>query len=567
MIQLLLSSGLLIALLCGCNAAPRTTALPTFAGAANNPKLLVQRLPPIEPIDASLAERSLAEAARGRSFQYGSIVRASFDQPLEELPAPATPNAVEPEPLTPSRPVQKLDAQAKQMSLRPLTLEEVTESVYVSFPAIDALMRESQIAEGKEMAAWGEFDLKLKAESISQPEGFYKNYRNLVRLDQGLMPGGNVFGQYRIGDGYFPIWYGNRETNEGGEFKLGISQPLLRDRALDQRRLDIMQATLRRQQVDPAVQTQLLEFTAAAADAYWSWVAAGAFYDVYAELLRVTVDRNRVFEQRVEQQDMAPIELVQNQRLIAARETKLIEAERKLQQTSIKLSFFLRDAARQPLVPSPALLPAGFPEPTAPPVDRLKGDISRALAMRPEIRELNVLREQAAADRTFGKNLLLPALNATLEASKDVGAQSSPKGDKTPFELEAGLFLDLPAQRRKAQGKIREADGKLAQLAAKRRLVESKITIQLQDAMSALATSYDRLGRARENVRLAKQLENAERQRFDEQDSDLLRVAIQEGAEIEAALLEIEALADYFKAEADYRAALAVDPLAPRGSL
>lgn len=442
-----------------------------------------------------------------------------------------------------------------------LRLRQVIESVYASFPALEVAIREAEIAAGKETAAWGEFDFKVKAESISAPMGYYKNYRNLLKMEQGLLPGGNVFGQYRSGDGDFPVWYGERETNEGGEFKLGFISPVLRDRSIDQRRSDLFQATLRRQQVDPMVQSQLLEFTYAAADAYWSWVAAGLSLDAQQELLRVTVERNRVYEERVKAGDLAQIELVQNERLIAAREAKVIEARRKLQQSAIKLSLFFRDSAGVPAIVPESAKRSEFPQASLPNSQELEQDIQRALQARPELRELDFLREQAKIDLEYGQNLRMPGLNVVLEASKDVGAAASPKGDKTPFELEAGFLFDVPLQRRKADGKIREAEGKLGQIAAKRRFMENKVTVQVQDAMSALVNAYERVGRARENLRLAQQLEKAERDRFEAQDSDLLRVAIQETAEIEAALSLVEVQAEYFKAEAAYRASLGLDPM------
>lgn len=126
-------------------------------------------------------------------------------------------------------------------------------------------------------------------------------------------------------------------------------------------------------------------------------------------------------------------------------------------------------------------------------------------------------------------------------------------------------MFDVPLQRRKADGKIQEAYGKIAQIAAKREFAENKISNQVQDAQSALVTSFERVARARRNVELARQLEAAERKRFDAEDSDLLRVAIQETAEIEATLLEIETLSDYFKALAALRAAMGIDPLADDG--
>jgi outer membrane protein TolC len=438
--------------------------------------------------------------------------------------------------------------------VRPLTLPELIESVYVAYPGLEAAMKEMDIAAGKEQASLGEFDIKLKAASQSDPLGFYKTYKNAVRLEQPLWHGGGVYGQYRLGRGNFPTWDG-LETNDGGEFKVGFLRPLLQNSFIDQRRADVYQATLRRQQVDPAVQSLLLQLVREAADIYWTWVAAGQAYDIQRELLRVTIERNKVYEGRVAAGDLPQIELVQNQRLIAAREAKMVEAERKLQQSAIKLSLFLRDENGQPQIPSPASLPKEFPVPTAPDSSQEDTAIAMSLTTRPELRELDLVRQQAEVDLAQGQNLYLPDLTATMDSAKDVGAPT-PKGDKTPFQLQAGLYFDVPLERNKALGKIREAQGKLAQIAAKRRLVENKIVTEVQDSLSALVTSYTRYLRALENTQLAEQLVNAERQRFDSQDSDLLRVAFQEAAAIEAALAEIDALADYFRAEAALNASI-----------
>jgi len=507
-----------------------------------------------------------ASPVRSTKRSSGGAIRPASYQAAEEIPPPvAKPSPADA--LIPAlddgrRAVRDLDPASRDVERPPLTIREVSESVFVAFPALEALRQEMIIAEGKQLSAWGEFDFKVKAESFSTPLGYYENYRNLVKVEQGVFRnGGNLFGQYRIGDGNIQPWYGERQTNEGGEFKAGLILPLLRDRAIDQRRADIFQATLRRQQVDPMVQGALLEFNQAAAEAYWLWVAAGLNYDVQYDLLRVTTERNLGFEERVKLKDLSPIELVQNRRLIASREAKVIEALRKLQQYSIKLSLFLRDEQGQPAIPSPSLLPAEFPELKLPNTESIGEAIAAAMNARPELVDLDLQREQAEVDLAAGRNLRLPSVNATFDASKDVGAKASKSGDKSPFELEAGLLFDMPLQRRKAEGKIREAQGKLAQIAAKRQFMENKIEVQVRDAMSALATSHDRALRARESLALARQLEQAERDLFAAGESDLLRVAIQEAAQIEAAVTEIEATAEYFKSQAALEAALATDPL------
>ena len=450
--------------------------------------------------------------------------------------------------------------EAAGATITPLTLEVVTQSAATMYPGLEAALREMDIAQGKETSAWGEFDLKAKADSIAGPMGFYKNYRTGVKLEQATMPGGLVYGQYRIGDGSFPTWYGERETNEGGEFKVGYLASLLQGRAIDPRRAAIFQAQLRQEQVEPAVQVIVLDIVFAASDVYWSWVAAGASRRVQQNLLDFTRERNRIYEIRVQNKDLAPIELVQNERLLASRQAKLYEAERKLQQSAIKLSLFLRDPTGRGVVPSAAALPRALVRPKDRRSQTVEEDIALAQSSRPELRELNVIQRQVELDRQLATNQTLPSLDAGFDASKDVGAQASSKGDKTPFELEAGLYFEMPLQRRKAYGKIREADGKLAQLGAKRRLTEDKIAIEVRDAVNAIQLASDRARQTEVGVRTAKELVDAERLRLDNGDSDLLRVAIQEASAIEAELADIEALADYWKAEAALRAALGILP-------
>src|SRR5690606_12212462 len=116
------------------------------------------------------------------------------------------------------------------------------------------------------------------------PLGFYQTTRSGVVLTQPVYRGGYVYGGYKIGDGNFEPWYGNRETNEGGEFKVGIAFPLLRDRTIDKRRAALAQAQIAREAVEPGVQAAVLGVVQSASQAYWTWVAAGQAYRVQARM-------------------------------------------------------------------------------------------------------------------------------------------------------------------------------------------------------------------------------------------------------------------------------------------
>jgi outer membrane protein TolC len=246
--------------------------------------------------------------------------------------------------------------------------------------------------------------------------------------------------------------------------------------------------------------------------------------------------------------------------LIASRQAKLIEANRKLQGAAVKLSLFLRDGTGNPIVPTAKQLPLDFPPIVDPRQQPLDEAVAAALDRRPELQLLQIDRQLIDIDLQLSENELLPNLTAVMEASKDVGARASSKGDKTPFEMEAGLLFDVPLQRNKAQGKVQAARGKLSQLTLKQQFTVNKVIAEVQDAQLGRVAAFERVAKTRESAALAKTLVLAEYRSFELGNSDLLRIAIQEAAELDAQYLEIEALQDYFQADAQFSAALGALP-------
>jgi outer membrane protein TolC len=89
------------------------------------------------------------------------------------------------------------------------------------------------------------------------------------------------------------------------------------------------------------------------------------------------------------------------------------------------------------------------------------------------------------------------------------------------------------------------------------RFARDRIVAEVQDAFSAMEAAMIQISQNRRNVELAVKLEEAERFRFQEGASDLLALQIREQRTFEARLSEVEAVADYFRALAEYRAAVA----------
>lgn len=437
-------------------------------------------------------------------------------------------------------------------------LRTVIDSVHQYYPMVQAAWLEQQVADGNQLAAWGEFDTKLKASSENRPLGFYETYRNQAGFVNPLYSGGQVFGGYRNGGGDFPPWYKERETNDGGEFKAGVRVPLIRDRNIDARRAELWRATYEQQMANPYIRRVLIEFTAEAGLAYWKWVAAGRKYQVGQQWLQFARARNDQIRRRVEAEDLDPPELIDNERAIAKREAKLAESRRDLQQSAVKLSLFLRDSSGQPVVPSIDQQPE-FPPLFDPDQNQLNADILAAQTARPELTTLNLQIQQLRVDFAEACNLTLPALDAQLTGSQDVGEPTSSKRDKSEFELEAGLYFDVPLQRRKGRGKMYAVRAKIAQTMAKRRLLNDKIAADVRSAYAGLEQSRLEVLKAREAVRLASEMADIERRRFELGDSDLLKVALREQYALEAAEEEVSATLSYFQQLTLYAATMAID--------
>jgi len=442
-----------------------------------------------------------------------------------------------------------------------LQLQDVIDSLYASYPLLEAAFLSRSVAAGELLATQGEFDLKLKGGGTSGALGFYETNRLGAGASQALFSGGEIFGGYKVGRGNFQPWFGERETNDGGEFSAGIAIPLSQNRQIDARRAALFRATYGRDAVEPGIQTQSIAFVWQASYAYWQWVAAGGIQEISQSLLEIAEQRNDGLSRRIDEGDISPIELTDNRRLIVSRQAALIGAQRKLQQTAIKLSLFLRAPNGQPIVPAEKRLPAAFPEAASINPEQMEGDIAIALSSRPELATLELLRLQLGVDLSQARNLYLPSIDAVIFTSKDIGAPApaSSKGDKTPLELEASLQINVPLQRRKARGKIQSIEGKLQQLSAKIGFTRDKITTDVQQVYAGLLATYDRIAKARENLELARTMEKAERRKFDLGISNLLLVNLREVATADAAKSLLQAMLDYYQTQADYRAALALD--------
>lgn len=437
-----------------------------------------------------------------------------------------------------------------------LSLPQILNSVAECFPEIEVALGEIATADGKQLASQGAFDSRLSAHSISQPLGFYQTYRNGIGIAQPVFTGGEVYGTYRIGDGNFEPWFGERETNEAGEFKAGFSIPLAKDRNIDARRANLFATQLQRNQLEFNVESRLLFLQRMATQSYWNWVAAGQAVAVQQRLLSLAQKRVEQIQIRVTEGDLAEIIEIDNERFIAKRKNDLIKARRSLEKAAIKLSLFWRDEACNPVVPTMDQLPGNFPNAIAIVAAQLESDIASALTVRPEITELEFKRREACVELEYAENLTLPKVDLKGFAGQDIGGAASSKGDKTPFELQLGVLAEVPLQRREGLGKIQAAQGKLTTIKAKLQMTSDKIRAEIQDAASAVNAAAKQIEQSQENLTLSRKSLELGRLSFEEGDIDLIALNIYETSVADAELQLLAAQFQYFFFRAVYQTAI-----------
>ena len=442
---------------------------------------------------------------------------------------------------------------ARAQAPLPLGLEEVITSVERRYPLIDAARAERRAAEGEALAARGSFDPVWRTRFGGTAYGYYPSLRLDSWVEQPTtLWGANFIGGYRLGLGKFAVYDGKIETNGGGELRLGLQVPLLRNGPIDRRRANIKRADLGQSVADLNLLEQRLIAVRTASQRYWEWVAAGRRLAIARRLLQVAIARDAAVATRVEHGDIPQIERTENARAILQREAQVVSAERSLEQARIELSIYLRDEEGEPVLVEDARMPPDLPRPAPLPPGKLAEDLVLAEKRRPEARRFATMTAQNEVELRLAKNQLWPALDVQGTASYDLGAGSP---TRTKPEFEAGVYLEVPLRTRTARGRIDAARAQVRRTERQGDLARDRIVAEVRDAASAMDAALKRTEVARRELELALELERAERQRFDLGEGTLLFVNLREQATAEAAQREVDALADFHRASAAYTAA------------
>ncbi len=437
----------------------------------------------------------------------------------------------------------------------PLRLGEVLRSVAQFAPALEAAEADVRGAQAEQLTSEGAFDPLWRTRGWNVATGSYPQTRvdSVVEAPTSFW-GTTFFGGYRLGLGKIQPYYGERETWSAGELRAGATIPLIRNGPIDRRRANVARAELGLSMAGLSKEQQSLELTKLASIRYWEWIAAGRRRSIVRSLLEIAQMRDRQLAIRSKAGDVAEFDRQENTRALIMRQGLSVAAQRSLEQSAFELSLYLRDASGNPVIPDESRL-GSFDDPSTLPDD----SVEVALARRPEVKRLIDQRQQIDIELRLQKNQLLPAFDLGFAVSGDIGNAARPAAASLgPTEFEVNAMLDVPLLFRAATGRIQVVEASRVKLESQLRLTRDRITIEISDLRSAARAANERIVLARQEVELSAQLEQGERSRFELGDSTLFVVNLREQATAEAQLREVDAVADWHRANAALMAALAI---------
>ncbi len=432
----------------------------------------------------------------------------------------------------------------------PLSENEVIESVRRHHPLLMAALAGKDLADAAFLEAQGRFDTNLSARFDSNSLGYYQGRVYDAGVEQPLsFQGMSVYGGYRLGEGTFAPYDGKLDTRSLGEARTGIKLPLFRNREIDSRRAGLQTARLGRTLADLAADQQRLVLFQAAIARYWGWVAAGQRLAVTRTVLDIAQKRQQLLEEGVREGQLAAIEATDNRRAILQRRTALIEAERFFQQAAIDLSLYLRDATGRPRITTFDEVPGAFPANGHAPESDLPESVEDALRRRPEVARFRTQLDQNDVELRLARNATKPAVDLFAGLTSESGTGVVRRG---PQEFKLGLAFEFPAQNRAARGKVGAAEAKLRQLTRQQTYQQEQTEAEVRDALSALEAARARVEVLAGEVTVSRELEDAERTRFDLGEGTLFILNLREQATLDAQIRHVLAQADLQRAHAAY---------------
>jgi len=432
-----------------------------------------------------------------------------------------------------------------------VTEADLVNDVLSQFPAVLMSAQERKFSEAQELAARGAFDLVVEGE-WRDTAGNYENsfFSSRIRKPTSLF-GLDLYAGFRQSRGEIPVYYGELETLDRGEWNFGLNLPLLRGFWIDNRRAELKKSEIQ-------VKRQTLEFRATELReveksllAYWNWKVALERWRIQKNLLDIAKTRDQWLEKRTRSGDIAAFERKDNLRTVLLRQSALLQAELDLKSREAQLAVFLSSPDLknkiQTSTASEKNMESRWPVPQQ--VAQLNGSVDQlmqeAIKERPEFSIIAAQIAQLEISKDLQDNQFLPKLDFRAEYSKDRGVGGANLGDDNST---LSLQFEVPLQYRSVRGQRNQITAEIRRAEFEREFLTRQWRSELEIFQKNLAVATERRSLALQEFELARQLEKGERIRLRQGDTNVLIVNLREQASAEASLRVIETTADVLRA-------------------
>lgn len=481
-----------------------------------------------------------------------------------------------------------------------LTLNEAIRRALENNNDIEVARNDVLLAETTLRAFQGVYDPTLN---------FNPQLSNLVQSQQSTLGGGsgqgntltttdftfdnNVNKLFSVGGGSYQVFFNNLRRTTNSRFNqispsysssLGVTftQPLWRDRSIDNNRRQIRIQRKRLEQSDADFRRRTIDVISQVQRAYWDLVFTLRDQQNKVANLNLTRENLRRVEAQISAGAVAPLSRAEVQTELSNRESDLLVTTQSVSiAENLLKQLILRDSQAREW--SAQVTPTDAPTFDATPVN-LNDALAEARANRPELRRLNLGRDINDIDLQYFKNQTRPRidLQSTFATTGVAGTpiittdpltgQVIPNTVPTSLiggygtnlrnlfnfgtrNVVAGVAIQIPLRNRTAEANLAGARIQRTQLEATTRSQEQFIEVEVRNAAQAVETSRRRVLAARSARENAELQLTGEQRLYQVGRSTTFLLFQRENQLANARNLELRAETDYNKALADLQRA------------
>lgn len=375
-----------------------------------------------------------------------------------------------------------------------------------------------------------------------------------VGLRKDMLTGGNVELSFNTGRRSTNNSFASLDPSWSSSLTLSLTQPLLKGLGWDLNQITIRTNENRLELAYLTFEARVIQIVQQVTKSYWDLVFSIADLKVKQLSLELAKRLVEINNAKFEAGVIAKIEIIQAETDVAVRKEAVLFAQSAIEDNEEVLKKLINPSEDNFLYKT-TLRPTEIPRFQKKAVD-IQDATKKALAHRPELKQLDIELNNLRLSEQQAQNNLLPSLNfvgsiglSGLQPILANSVDSTFSGDQ--YEWATGFVFEVPLGNREARARYRQVllqkkqtqDQYLAQVAT--------IKFEISRLLRAINTFEASIYASRESTRLAKEQLLAEEQRFNVGLSTNFRVSEVQEDYVQALSRELKAIIDYEKSLID----------------